>query len=190
MTRQWAVINTRTIQSFINEEQIKPFALQTGPFNSFAPALNSSLKVSQNIKFQHNLELFLFVPKRQQKFFCFYGILRVFLFLFFCFGRSTAATLTCQDIFLKTQNVQLFFFVAAPPHFPFHRPDLSVQGSSASLGPQSGHRPLGNPRGKANCIFYKSLLLLLPFLPSFFPCFLPSSLPSCFCEEGKQETMD
>lgn len=64
-------------------------------------------------------------------------------------------------------------------------PDLSVQGSSALLGPQSRHRPLGNPRGKANCIFYKSLLLSLPFLPSFFPCFPPSSLPSCCCEGRK-----
>lgn len=119
-------------------------------------------------------------------FICAQKAAKVFLFLwdissFFCFGQSTAATVTCQDIFLKSQNVQLFSFCCCTT-LSLSSPDLSVQGSSALLGPQSRHRPLGNPRGKANCIFYKSLLLSLPFLPSFFPCFPPSSLPSCCCE--------
>lgn len=165
-------------------EQIKPFALQTRPFNSFALTVNSSLKVTHNIKLQLNLELFLFVPKGSKGFFVFVFMASVrFVFLFWPEHSRYIDMPGHISENPKCSAVLLGFFCCCCccTTLSLSSSDLSVQGSSASLGPQSRHGPLGNPRGKANCIFYKSLLLLLPFLPSLLPCFLPS----CFCEEIK-----
>lgn len=124
------------------------------------------------IKFQLDLKLFLFAVKGQQRFFCFYGISRVF-----SFWPEQRRYIDMPGHIFKTQNAQLCF-PAATQHFPFHPLTCQSRGLQLHWDCSPDTDPMATPRGKANCIFYNSSLLSLPFLPSLLPCFLAVFLPS------------
>lgn len=152
-----------------SESSHGPFSLWTRPFNSFAPAAHSLLKITQN-KVPAWLETIFICSERAAKvFFVFMASLE-----FFCFGLSRDATLTCQDIFLKPKMLSCVFLL---PHntFPFTLWPVSPGVFSFTGTAVQTRTPWQHPEAKQTAYF---TTLRYCRCRSFLPCFLASLLSS------------